>query len=376
MQVPFIDLSRLTREIAPAVLKDWEKAIAHSEFVGGQPVQLFEARLAQLLGARHVVACASGTDALMIALAARGVRRGDRVAIPNCTFWATYEAVVQVGAEPVLLDIDPEDLQLSFPALVEAHSRFGLRAAILVHAFGWATARLEEFRAFCDAQQISLIEDAAQAFGVEHAGASIFRDAQIATLSFYPAKVIGGSQDGGALLTNDERLAAQLRSLANHGRRDHFSYDRVGWNSRLGAPNAYFLLRVLERADSILDCRRRTAAYYRSELADVPGLTLVGPPRGVRENGYLSVALSSLSPSALVQGLASRGVACGRVWPETIDAQKPALNALRLEPLEHSREFAKRVFNLPLFYGITDVERRIVVQQLRAVLSAEELVTR
>jgi UDP-2-acetamido-2-deoxy-ribo-hexuluronate aminotransferase len=370
MQVPFIDLSRLTRELAPAVLEDWAKALGNAEFVGGATIKRLEERLAELLGVKHVITCASGTDALTIALSASGVGAGDRVALPNCTFWATYEAIVQVGATPILLDIDPSDLQLSFPALVAAHERFGLSAAMLVHAFGWASARLEEFRAYCRQRSIVLVEDGAQAYGVEQNGVSIFRDAKLATLSFYPAKVIGGSQDGGAILVDDGRLADDMRRLANHGRRGHFSYDAVGWNSRLGAPNAYYLLRVLAKAEGILAARRETAAYYRSALGDIAGLTLLGAPGSVRENGYLSVALASVSPVELVERLRVKGVGCGRVWPETMDAQKPAAATLRLEPLEHSHEFVKRVFNLPLFYGMTAQEREFVVAQVRAELSS------
>jgi len=183
MQVPFIDLTRFTREISADVLADWQRALERCEFVGGAPVRELEAKLSELLGAPHVVACGSGSDALMLALRARGLGPGDRVALPNCTFWATYEAVVQLGAVPVLLDIDPSDFQLSFAALVRAHERFSLRAAILVHAFGWASSRLLEFRAFCREQGIWLLEDAAQAFGVEREGRSLFADAEMATLS-------------------------------------------------------------------------------------------------------------------------------------------------------------------------------------------------
>lgn len=369
MQVPFIDLSRLTREISALVLEDWAAALKRTEFVGGPAVKALEARLAARLGVAHVVSCASGTDALLIALRARGIGPGDRVALPNATFWATYEVIEQLGAVPVLLDIDRDDLQLSFEELAKAHERFTLKGVILVHAFGWASARLPEIRDFCREHGIVLVEDAAQAFGVEQGGRSLFSGADVATLSFFPAKVIGGSQDGGAILTDDEGLAALMRSLANHGRRDHFSYERVGYNSRLGAPNAYFLLRVLERADEILSARRDTAAYYRRELSAVGPLKVLAPPSAVRENGYLSVARFDGDAAALAEELRTRGVHCGRVWPETMDAQPPAAAALRLEPLEHSREHTRRVINLPLFYGMTDEERRFVVETVKDVLA-------
>jgi UDP-2-acetamido-2-deoxy-ribo-hexuluronate aminotransferase len=368
MQVPFIDLSRFTHEISAGVLEDWQRALERSEFVGGPPVQALEAKLSELLGAKQGVACASGSDALMLALRARGLCPGDRVALPNCTFWATYEAVAQLGAVPVLVDVDPGDFQLSLAALARAHERFSLRAVILVHAFGWASGNLGQFRSFCREQGIWLLEDAAQAYGVEYEGRSLFADAELATLSFYPAKVIGGSQDGGAVLVQDEQLAARIRSLANHGRRSHYSYDHVGWNSRMGGPNAYFLLRALARANDILEWRRRATAFYRQALAGEPRLTLHAAPLAVRENGYLSVATLDGPCEPLVLRLRQRGVSCARTWPETIDAQRPAALALKLEPLERSRDFTGRVFNLPVFYGITEAEQQFVVDALRAEL--------
>jgi dTDP-4-amino-4,6-dideoxygalactose transaminase len=368
MQVPFIDLSRLTERISPGALEDFRHALARNEFVDGPPARALEAKLRERLGAKHVVVCGSGSDALVLALRARGVRQGDRIAIPNCTFWATYEAVIRVGGEPVLLDIDADDLQLSFDALVRAHERLGLRAVILVHAFGWASAKLSSFREFCRERALWLLEDAAQAFGVEWQGRSIFQGAEMATLSFYPAKVIGGSQDGGAVLVEDGELANKIRALANHGRRAHYSYDDVGYNSRLGSMNAYYLLRVLELASEILDARRRATAYYRQLLAGESRITLHGPPSGIAENGYLSVATLSGPAQGLVSRLRERGVTCARTWPETIDAQAPAASALKPAPLEHSRRFVERVFNLPLFYGITEAEQRFAVDSLLAEL--------
>lgn len=369
MQVPFIDLSRLTERVSQGALEDFQRALARNEFVDGPPARALEAELGERLGAKHVVVCGSGSDALVLALRARGVRPGDRIALPNCTFWATYEAVIRVGAEPVLLDIDADDLQLCFDALVRAHERLGLRAVILVHAFGWASAKLEQFRAFCRDHAVWLLEDAAQAYGVTWQGHSIFRDAEMATLSFYPAKVIGGCQDGGAVLVEDGDLATKIRALANHGRRAHYSYDDVGYNSRLGSMNAYYLRRVLALASEILDARRRATAYYRQLLADEPRVTLHTAPAAVEENGYLSVATLPGPAQPLVSRLRERGVTCARTWPETIDAQAPAAAALKPEPLDRSQRFVERVFNLPVFYGISEAEQRFVVEALLAELT-------
>src|SRR5262249_688455 len=158
-------------------------------------------------GVARAVSCANGTDALRIALQAAGVRAGMKVALPNLTFWATFEAAAQLGAVPVLVDVDPEDLQLSLEELRAAHDVHRFDAAILVHLYGWASARVREIRAFCKDRGVALVEDAAQAFGVEAFGRPLLEEAEIAALSFYPAKVLGGAMDGGAIaLGGDDAL--------------------------------------------------------------------------------------------------------------------------------------------------------------------------
>ena len=144
------------------------------------------------------------------------------MAIPNLTFWATFEAVVNVGATPVLLDIDPIDLQMDLGEFLRAHHSRRFDAVILAHLFGWCSAKLDEFRGICRDKRITLIEDGAQAFGVKFDGQSVFADADVATLSFHPAKLIGGIGDGGAVLTRSDRIAQRVSALANHGRTGHY----------------------------------------------------------------------------------------------------------------------------------------------------------
>jgi dTDP-4-amino-4,6-dideoxygalactose transaminase len=365
MPVPFIDLSRLVKELAPSVREDWTDVLAKCEFVGGTRVTQLEKTLAGVLGAEHVIACANGTDAILIALQASGLRPGDKVALPNLTFWATYEAVAQLGCVPVLVDIDPDDLQMSLDDLRSAHEKHGLRGVVLVHLFGWASARLEEFRVFCKDRKLVLVEDAAQAIGVEAHGTPVLSKAPVATLSFYPAKVIGGAMDGGAIVTSDGDLAARMRSLCNHGRSQHYSYAHVGWNSRMGGVQAAFLLRTMARYKDILDGRRKAVGRYE-ELVREPGIRVYGPPEGIVGNGYLFVATSDRkSGPDLAAALTARGIGNARTYPETIDEQPPARGAIRASLLERSRAFCKRVINLPLFWGITEDE---IVQSASALV--------
>ena len=260
-----------------------------------------------------------------IGLQALGVKAGSKVALPNLTFWATFEAIVQLGATPVLVDVDPDDLQVSLEQLRSAHEKHRFDAAILVHLFGWTSARLAEIRAFCKERDVALLEDGAQCFGVEAGGEPVLAKADVATLSFYPAKVIGGAMDGGALTLQTEAQEALVRSLCNHGRSDHYSYAHVGWNSRMGGIQAAFIARVLDEVPAILSSRRAAAEFYRERLGAANARVKVyGPPAGVVENGYLNVVtVEGRTGAELVESLKTAGIGAARTYPETMNVQPP-----------------------------------------------------
>jgi dTDP-4-amino-4,6-dideoxygalactose transaminase len=289
------------------------------------------------------------------------VKPGDVVALPGLTFWATYEAVVLVGARPLLIDCDPYDFQMSPGALHLAHERHAFRFAILVHLFGWASAYTSSIRAVCRSAGIALLEDAAQAFGVvvNRGAAPLLTGSTVATLSFYPAKALGGCMDGGAVTCASAEHAATLRSLRNHGRpaAGGYLHERVGMNSRMSALNVAYLLRALSMADRILEDRRRTLARYGELLDGKNGLRVHQPPPGVVGNGYLAVVTSERRDgAALAAALQARGVGYARTYPATIADQAPAREALWWGDLRNARWFCRGVVNPPLFYGIRDDE--------------------
>jgi dTDP-4-amino-4,6-dideoxygalactose transaminase len=372
--IPFIDLKRLVAEIRADVIADWTACLDNTEFVGGPRVSAVEKKLATVLGVPQVVSCANGTDALLVALQAVGVKRGMKVALPNLTFWATFEAVAQLGAIPVLVDIDPDDLHVSLDELRSAHESHRFDALMLVHLFGWTSTRLAEIRAFCKERNVALVEDGAQCFGVEVSGKPVLADAAVATLSFYPAKVVGGAMDGGAVTVQSKEHEAFLRSICNHGRSDHYSYAHVGWNSRMGGLQAAFLLRVLDKVPAILESRRSTASWYRQRLASMKGVRVFGPANassGIVENGYLSVlTVEGKRGQEVVDALKAAGVGAARTYPETMDVQPPAkaAGAIVHGDLRHSKAFCERVVNLPLFYGMRAEEREAAVAALSKIV--------
>ncbi len=371
MPVPFIDLSRLVSRIREDVLPAWTECLDKCEFVGGPRVATLEKKLATTLGVPHVVSCANGTDAVLVALQAVGVKRGMKVALPNLTFWATFEAVAQLGAIPVLVDVNETDLQLDLDQLKSAYDAHRFDAVIMVHLYGWTSARLGEIRAFCKERKLPLVEDGAQCFGVETCGEPVLAASQIATLSFYPAKVVGGAMDGGAVTMASAEHEKFVRSICNHGRSDHYSYAHVGWNSRMGGINAAFLNRVMDEVPAIMESRRKGAAFYRARLADQKKIRVYGPPDGVVENGYLNVlTVEGKKGQEVVDALKKAGIGAARTYPETMDAQPPAKDAGTIVhgDMKVSRAMCERVVNLPLFYGIREDECEQAVRALLEVI--------
>ena len=369
MRVPFIDLSRSIKPIREKVLKSWETALDNCEFVGGAPVARLEKRLQERLDVSHFVGCSNGTDAIVVGLQALGVKPGMRVALPNMTFWAPYEAIVQIGAIPVLVDIDPDDLQMSFEEFKDGHSKFKFDAAILVHLFGWTSARLQEFRSFCGEENILLLEDGAQSFGVKSNGQSIYTGATLSTISFYPAKVFGGSGDGGGIMTPDPTIDEKIRALCNHGRAGHYTYDYVGWNCRMGGLNGHYMNHMLDIIDELIEDRVKAEQFYKDFFSDYPDHVRVhGAPSGVEGNGYLSMITGiKTSGDEFAAGLKEKGIGCARTYPQTLCQQPPAFKALRTSDLKHSQEFSQKVINLPLFAGITMEECKASAEALQSL---------
>ena len=349
MAVPFIDLKRYET----GFLDSWNAKIAEmtreARFIGGTEVADLEKRLSSDNSVPHAITCANGTDALQLALRAAGIGRGDTVLIPDSTFWATFEAVVNVGSDAVTIDIDRTDLQMDFELFKKAVAQYRPRAAIIVHLYGWGSARLDEYRQFCAEQKITLIEDGAQAYGVSWKGKSIYADALVSTISFYPAKVLGGAGDGGAVLTRDAELAEKIRSLANHGREQHYSHGLPGWNSRLDSFQAAFLNLSLQHLSARLASRRASAEEYRRSLSGV--VPTIVPPSGYVENGYLNVCMLDPSRRSSVETiLKEKGIGFGNVYPGAVSDQKGTAGYLKgTIGGENARWLSSSVLNLPLF---------------------------
>lgn len=265
MTIPFQDLTRLHGSIR-AELDDAVRGIVdRSAFVGGAPVASFESAFAEAHGAAGAAGCGSGTDALALALRALGIGPGDEVVVPSMTFVATGEAVVHVGATPVLADVDPVTLLLT-PEAVDAVRTERTRAVLPVHLFGHVVPG-EHLRTWRDAGLV-VVEDAAQAHLAHHDGEPVGTIGHAACFSFYPGKNLGAWGDGGMVIAGDQAVTDRVQVLRDHGRRSKYAHDEIGWCSRLDALQAAVLEVKLRHLAGWTDVRRTLAERYREHLGD------------------------------------------------------------------------------------------------------------
>ena len=369
MQIPFINL-RVEPDFNPKVKTRWEQSLEKSQFIAGEALIELNHKILDFTKAKNFIACANGTDALQIALRAVGVGINDCVLLPDFTFWATYEAVINVGARPVMVDICPQDFQMDFDLFLIAIEKYSPKAIILVHLYGWCSIRLAEFREFCKVKNIYLIEDGAQAIGSFYQGKPIFENAFIATTSFYPAKVLGAAGDGGGIFTNNAEIAQICTQLSNHGRSSHYGHQFVGWNSRLDEVQAHYLVVALDYLALRIESRKNSEKKYlefQSNFASnkVLPLEMKAAPSEINSNGYLQVSLSKTSYKELADQLKIKGINCGNVYPSPMSAQIGAgeLNELVTKD-KITYEICNRIINLPLFPYMHDEEINYVCQSL------------
>lgn len=367
MKVPFIDILRFEPGFYETVTQKTAELIKNGHFAGGPVIGQFESALKDWTNSAHALGCANGTDAIQLALRAAGVNKSDRVLLPDMTFWATFEAIVNVGAIPYTLDVSRETLHLTAATVKEGIATFKPKALVLVHLYGWACPETVEIRKLCRDSGVILIEDCAQAIGTKINGASLIGGAAVATTSFYPAKVLGASGDAGGVFFQDGKVAGDCHTLINHGRISHYEHGMIGWNSRLGAYEASFMLASLAHLEARIESRRSVCARYREEIKN-PALTFIAPSPGVWENGYLSVAvMTPETRPAFIAYLKSKDIGHGTVYPGAMSEQPGAQGHLggRISH-GHAAWIATSVINLPCFAYMKQEEVDYVVETVNS----------
>jgi dTDP-4-amino-4,6-dideoxygalactose transaminase len=272
--VPFIDIGAQRRRLGKSIDDAVARVLAHCQFINGPEVNELEKRLAEFSGARHVVSCASGTDALLMVLMAKNIGPGDAVICPSFTFCATGEAVALTGASPVFVDVDEATFNIDAASLkrgVAAAKKQGLKpkAVIPVDLFG-QSADHDAIAAVADAEGLFILDDAAQGFGATYKGRRLGTFGHATATSFFPAKPLGCFGDGGAIFTDDAELAAALRSIRVHGQgSDKYDNVRLGLTGRLDTMQAAILLEKLKIFDDEIAARDKVAERYARGLGNV-----------------------------------------------------------------------------------------------------------
>jgi UDP-2-acetamido-2-deoxy-ribo-hexuluronate aminotransferase len=323
--IPFIDVAAQRRRLGPAVDSAIARVLKHCQFILGPEVHAFEAELAAFCGARHVVTCASGTDALVLALRAMAIGPGDAVLCPSFTFCATAEVVALVGATPVFVDVDAATFNIDAKGIAGAVATAkdaGLKpkAIIPVDLFG-LPADHAAIKSAAKAENLPVLDDAAQAFGAIYENRRLGTFGHATATSFFPAKPFGCYGDGGAVITDDEVLAAAVRSLRMHGQgTDKYDNVRIGLASRLDTIQAAILREKLKIFPDEIDARNRIAQRYCKELGDVAVVPSV-PAGSTSVWAQYTIRVAGGRRDALASALKSEGIPTGIYYPIPLHRQ-------------------------------------------------------
>jgi dTDP-3-amino-3,4,6-trideoxy-alpha-D-glucose transaminase len=359
--VPFVDLGPVSREIKDSLLDDLGELIDTGRFVNGPKVEQFEHDFAASCGRATCVGVASGLDALRLALLAFGLKRGDEVVVPAMTFVATFEAVVQAGGRPVVVDVREDDIGMDVEAAAEACTE-RTRFLVPVHLHG-QMADVRALQALAGQHDLVVVEDACQAHGAERDGIRAGAAGNAGAFSFYPSKNLGAFGDAGAVVLDDEKVAAVIRALREHGEISKYESVRVGYTARLDALQALVLSRKLPLLERWNAERRDAADFYSESLDGIGDLRLPATVDGATHVWHV-YAIRTGDPTSLAAFLAERRIATSRHY-----AQAPHLSlafehlGLRTGSYPVAEAVARETLSLPMFPGISE-------EQLEAVVGA------
>ena len=373
--IPFIDVAAQRRRLGGAIDAAVTRVLGHCQFILGPEVRTFEAELATFCGARHAVTCASGTDALVLALRAMGIGPGDAVICPAFTFCATAEVAALVGATPVFVDVDAASFNIDANRIAGAiaaakSARLTPKAIIPVDLFGLA-ADHTAIAAAAKAEGLFSLDDAAQAFGATFNNRRLGAFGHATATSFFPAKPLGCYGDGGAVMTDDDAMADVLRSLRMHGQgTDRYDNIRIGLASRLDTIQAAILIEKLKIFPDEIEARNRIARYYSEALGDIAIVPKV-PPGSTSVWAQYTIRVAGGRRDRLAAALKAEGIPTAIYYPIPLHRQQ----AYKQYPVGEggvavSDRLAAEVISLPMHaYLDAPTQDRIIDATRRALVS-------
>jgi dTDP-3-amino-3,4,6-trideoxy-alpha-D-glucose transaminase len=362
--VPFVDLTYTTERVRDEVFAALETLLGANTFANGPHVAEFEREFAAWCGASYCVGVASGLDALRLGLLAAGIGPGDEIVVPALTFIATFEAVTQAGAKPVVADVQPSDYNLDPAAATDALTE--RTACVLpVHLYG-QMADMRSIQKLAAVKGLLVLEDACQAHGAMRDGLRAGIAGDMAGFSFYPSKNLGAMGDAGALTTPDEERAMRVRALRQHGETSTYRSELRGYTARLDTIQALVLLCKLRYLTEWNAQRTRAAAFYSRELAGVGDLRLPPTPGGSSPVWHLYVVRTE-NPDEFAAFLRSRGITTARHYPQPPHLSRAYVDlGLAEGAFPVAEAIAREAVSLPLFPGISDTQLGRVCETTRA----------
>ncbi|OAF01306.1 aminotransferase DegT [Bradyrhizobium centrolobii] len=373
--IPFIDIGAQRRRLGSAIDDAVGRVLSHCQFVNGPEVFELEAQLAAYCGAKHVVSCASGTDAILMVLMAKNVGPGDAVLCPSFTFIATASPVARTGATPIYVDVDEATFNMSAEALkrgIATARKAGLKpvAIIPVDLFG-QPADHDAIAEIAKAEGLFVLDDAAQGFGASYKGRKLGTLALATATSFFPAKPLGCFGDGGAIFTDDDELAATLRSIRVHGQGvDKYDNVRLGLTGRLDTMQAAILIEKLKIFDDEIAARNRVAERYARGLSNVvavprlaPGCTSVWAqytirlPKGTDRDGFAAALKAQGVPTAIYYGKSMHQQTAYKQYP-VAEGGLPVCESL-----------SQDVISLPMHAYLDEAAQERIIAAVRGAVS-------
>jgi dTDP-4-amino-4,6-dideoxygalactose transaminase len=359
---PFVDLKRQYRAICDEVHQAIQNVLDQCTFASGPAVAAFEADFARYCGVHHCIGVNSGTSALHLALLACGVGPGDEVITVPMTFVATAWAISYVGARPVFVDIEPDTFTIDI-SQVERAITSRTRAILPVHLYG-QMAEIDPLLEICDRHGLALIEDAAQAHGAMYHGRRAGSVGRVGCFSFYPSKNLGAYGEGGAITTNDDAIAARVRSLRDHAQSGRYRHEELGFNYRMDGLQGAVLSVKLRHLEGWNATRRQVATRYQALLGDTP-LALPNEAEGRRHVWHLYVVRYA-ERDRLQQALTAAGITSGIHYSIPVHLQ-PAYASLghRAGDFPVAERVAQQCLSLPIYAEITEKEQGHIAHILK-----------
>lgn len=360
--LPFLDLKAQFATIRSEILDAVTHTLDSQHFILGPEVEALEKAISVLTGCSHAIGCASGSDALILALLALEIDRANEVITTPFTFVASAGSIARVGAKPVFVDIDPLTFNIN-PQAIEKAITPRTKAIMPVHLFG-LSADMNAIHEIAAAHRLSVIEDAAQAIGARYEGRAVGSLGQLGCFSFFPSKNLGGAGDGGMITTNDAKLADRLRVLRVHGARTKYEYEMLGMNSRLDALQAAILRVKLRHLDRWAVARRNNAQRYRELFREFRLESMITSPVASARlsHVYNQFTIRVKDRDALREHLQDRGIPTEIYYPKPLHLQKAfAYLGHKKGDFPASESACLEVMSLPIYPELTEEQQRSVV---------------